>query len=55
MCLKENMFSYKRCFISCVIVYGHGRNFQETVLERGEAEQERQKTVLTSLNVRSTV
>jgi len=39
-CLCKNKF-----FISCGIVYRRGRNFQETDLERGEAEHETQKDV----------
>ena len=35
-------FCHKQCFIACVIAYGRGRNFQETDLERGKAEHERQ-------------
>lgn len=52
---RRTCLCYKQCFISCVILYGRGRNFQEKDLERGKAEYERQKTVLISLDVRSTV
>jgi hypothetical protein len=49
--LRTNVLERRTClckkkfFISCGIVYGRGRNFQEMDLERGEAGHESQKDV----------